>query len=61
MDAIRKLALLAHGPPRRGDVTSKLVLWDASTEVEPEPGVGPDPVPRVLRVTITPSSTMAHH
>ncbi len=61
MDAIRKLALVAHGPPRRGDVTSKLVLWHASTEVDQEPGVGPDQVPRVLRVTITPSSTMAGH
>jgi hypothetical protein len=29
-----------------GDITSKLTLWDAGTEINQEPGVGPDQAPR---------------
>lgn len=29
-----------------GDITSKLTLWDAGTEMNQEPGVGPDQAPR---------------
>ncbi|HEV3468286.1 MAG TPA: spondin domain-containing protein [Pyrinomonadaceae bacterium] len=36
----------AKGEPLGGDVTSRLVLWDAGTEVDQEPGVGPDQAPR---------------
>ncbi len=32
--------------PLRGDITSQLVLWDAGTEVNQEPGLGPDQAPR---------------
>lgn len=32
--------------PVHGDVTSQLVLWDAGTEVNQEPGAGPDQAPR---------------
>jgi hypothetical protein len=34
------------GQPRRGDITSLLVLWDAGTEINQEPGAGPDQAPR---------------
>ncbi len=29
-----------------GDVTGQIQLWDAGTEVNQEPGVGPDQAPR---------------
>ena len=35
-----------RGEPLSGDVTARLVLWDAGTEVDQEPGVGPDQAPR---------------
>jgi hypothetical protein len=34
------------GSPITGDVTSQIMLWDAGTEVNQEPGVGPDQAPR---------------
>ena len=36
----------AKGKPGGGDITSKLILWDAGTEINQEPGVGPDQAPR---------------
>lgn len=36
----------AKGDPLSGDVTEKLVLWDAGTEVNEEEGVGPNQAPR---------------
>jgi hypothetical protein len=36
----------AKGQPVSGDITSRLVLWDAGTEVNQEPGVGTDQAPR---------------
>lgn len=36
----------AGGNPVSGDVTSQMVLWDAGTEVNQEPGVGNDQAPR---------------
>jgi hypothetical protein len=36
----------ARGEPVGGDVTARLVLWDAGTEIDQEPGVGPDQAPR---------------
>jgi hypothetical protein len=36
----------AKGQPLSGDITSRLVLWDAGTEVNQEPGIGPDQAPR---------------
>lgn len=36
----------AQGKPLAGDITSRLVLWDAGTEVNQEPGVGADQAPR---------------
>jgi hypothetical protein len=36
----------AQGKPVHGDVTRQLVLWDAGTEVNQEPGAGPDQAPR---------------
>lgn len=35
-----------NGKPMTGDLTSQLVLWDAGTEVNQEPGLGPDQAPR---------------
>jgi hypothetical protein len=36
----------SKGKPIGGDITSKLILWDAGTEINQEPGVGPDQAPR---------------
>jgi hypothetical protein len=36
----------SQGKPIAGDITSKLVLWDAGTEVNQEPGLGLDQAPR---------------
>ena len=36
----------AKGKPVGGDITSRLILWDAGTEMNQEPGVGPDQAPR---------------
>ncbi len=35
-----------EGVPVSGDITSKVILWDAGTEVNQEPGIGPDQAPR---------------
>jgi hypothetical protein len=34
------------GKPISGDITSKVSLWDAGTEVNEEPGIGPNQAPR---------------
>lgn len=36
----------AKGKPVSGDVTSQIGLWDAGTEVNEEPGIGPNQAPR---------------
>lgn len=36
----------AQNNPLSGDITSRLTLWDAGTEVNQEPGLGPDQAPR---------------
>ena len=33
------------GKPIQGDITSRILLWDAGTEVNEEPGLGPDTGP----------------
>jgi hypothetical protein len=35
----------ASGKPMSGDVTSQILLWDAGTEVNEEPGLGPNQAP----------------
>jgi len=40
------LSLFNKNKPISGDVTSQLILWDAGTEVNQEPGIGPDQAPR---------------
>lgn len=35
-----------RGNPISGDITSRLALWDAGTEVNERPGVGPNQAPR---------------
>ncbi len=35
----------ASGKPITGDVTSQILLWDAGTEVNEEPGLGPNTAP----------------
>lgn len=37
-----------NGRPRSGDLTSRFRLWDAGTEVNQEPGLGPDQAPRQM-------------
>ena len=36
----------ADGKPLTGDITGKFLLWDAGTEVNQAPGIGPDQAPR---------------
>jgi hypothetical protein len=36
----------SKGKPVSSDITSELILWDAGTEVNQEPGIGPDQAPR---------------
>ncbi|MGE5306133.1 MAG: spondin domain-containing protein [Alphaproteobacteria bacterium] len=40
------IALFKNGKPLNGDITSQIILWDAGTEVNQEPGIGPDQGPR---------------
>lgn len=40
------IALFNNGKPISGDVTSQIILWDAGTEVNQEPGIGADQGPR---------------
>ena len=40
------IALYENGQPVDGDVTDQVLLWDAGTEVDMEPGLGPDQAPR---------------
>jgi hypothetical protein len=40
------IALFKNGKAVGGDITSQIVLWDAGTEVNQEPGIGPDQGPR---------------
>jgi hypothetical protein len=40
------LDLFVNGEPLSGDITDKLILWDAGTEVNQAPGVGADQAPR---------------
>jgi hypothetical protein len=32
--------------PYSGDITAKIILWDAGTEVNQEPGIAPNQAPR---------------
>jgi hypothetical protein len=47
----------AMGQPISGDVTSRLILWDAGTEVNQEPGIGPDQAPRQKAPNTGPSES----
>ena len=40
------IELFKNGQAISGDITSELVMWDAGTEVNQEPGIGPDQGPR---------------
>ncbi|MDR8391216.1 spondin domain-containing protein [Aliifodinibius sp. S!AR15-10] len=40
------ISLFSQGTPVTGDVTDQLLLWDAGTEINEEPGVGPNQVLR---------------
>jgi hypothetical protein len=40
------IALFNDGKPISGDISSQMILWDAGTEVNQEPGIGPDQGPR---------------
>jgi len=42
----RPIALFAGGKPVSGDMTAQVSLWDAGTEVNEEPGLGPNQAPR---------------
>lgn len=54
----RPIALFdAAGKPVKGDMTAQLSLWDAGTEVNEEPGLGPNQGPRQK----TPDSGVVEH
>ena len=40
------IALFVNGKAVSGDITDKFVLWDAGTEANQAPGIGPDQAPR---------------
>lgn len=40
------IALFKNGQPISGDITAQLVMWDAGTEVDQEPGIGSEQGPR---------------
>jgi hypothetical protein len=40
------IELFKNGKPISGDITAQLVMWDAGTEVDQEPGIGTDQGPR---------------
>jgi hypothetical protein len=40
------IELLKNGKPISGDITEQIILWDAGTEVDQEPGIGSDQGPR---------------
>jgi hypothetical protein len=40
------IALFNNGKAISGDISSKIILWDAGTEVNEEPGIGPNQAPR---------------
>lgn len=40
------IELFKNGQPISGDITAHLVLWDAGTEVDQEPGIGSEQGPR---------------
>ena len=40
------IALFKDSKAISGDITSQMILWDAGTEVNQEPGIGPDQGPR---------------
>lgn len=42
----RPIGLFNGGKPVSGDMTAQLSLWDAGTEVDEEPGLGPNQAPR---------------
>lgn len=42
----KAISLFENGQPLSGDVTDKLQLWDAGTEVNEEPGTGANQAPR---------------
>jgi Spondin_N len=40
------IELFKDGKPISGDISSQIILWDVGTEVDQEPGIGPDQGPR---------------
>jgi hypothetical protein len=42
----RPIALFGSGKPVSGNMTTQISLWDAGTEVNEEPGLGPNQAPR---------------
>jgi hypothetical protein len=40
------IELFKNGTAISGDITSEMIMWDAGTEVDQEPGIGPDQGPR---------------
>jgi hypothetical protein len=42
----RPIALFVGGKPVTGDLTARISLWDAGTEANEEPGLGPNQAPR---------------
>jgi hypothetical protein len=49
----------SHGRPKGGDLTAQLALWDAGTEVNEEPGFGPNQAPRQSAPNTGPSEKRA--
>ncbi|RKH13043.1 hypothetical protein D7V97_06695 [Corallococcus sp. CA053C] len=50
------IALFSNGTPISGDITSQVLLWDAGTEVDEEPAVGPHTGPKQASSTDGPGA-----
>ena len=58
----RPIALFTgNGKPAAGEMTAQLSLWDAGTEVNEEPGLGPNQGPRQTTRMRASASTRASH
>ena len=50
-----------YAVPLKGDVTDMIKLWDAGTEVNEEPGVGPNQAPRQAAANTGPDENGVVH
>lgn len=55
---LKAIDLFTNGQPLTGDITDRLMLWDAGTEVNQAPGIGADQAPRQKSANTGAAETM---